>query len=485
MTQSCLAVVLAAGEGKRMLSARPKVLHKIAGLEMVCHVMLALSQAGCDQMALVVGRYAEEITKSTQNFAPTCEIYSESGGKPTRLNVKKTNDNKKSVYCDVSGFEKITVYHQDQPLGTAHAALAARAALEDNQDADVLIVFGDTPLLEPPALARMREELAQGADVVVSGFYPENPTGYGRLIEKAGHVVAIIEEKDATPQQRKLNFCNGGVMALRGRHAVQLLEQVDNNNAAGEYYLPDIVAHAYNQGLKVHAVEVGMDTVMGVNSRADLAMAEDLWQQRKRQDVMAQGVTLIAPQTVYFAYDSDIASDVIIEPHVFFGPGVKVEQAAYIRAFSHIEGTQIGAYAQVGPFARLRPGTFLDERVKVGNFCEIKQAKVAQGAKINHLSYIGDAEVGVGVNIGAGTITCNYDGLNKFSTVIGQGAFVGSNSALIAPVTIGEGAYIASGSVITQDVEPQALAFGRARQINKPERARELRHRQQQVKERH
>jgi len=439
-SHSCLAIVLAAGEGKRMVSSTPKVLHKIAGLEMVCHLLKTLTKAGCDKIALVVGGQAEAIEQRALDFEPRLEIF-----------------------------------HQSKPLGTAHAALAAGAALKDAQDKDVLIVFADTPLLEPDALLKMRRLLMQGADLVVSGFYPPNPTGYGRLIEEGENLLAVIEEKDATPAQRALTFCNGGVMALRGIHALALLEKVDNHNAAGEYYLPDIVAIANAQGLRVCAAEIGMDNVLGVNTRAELAAAEALWQRRKRQEVMAAGVTLIAPETVYFAHDSDIGADVVIEPHVFFGANVQVARGSRIHAFSHIEGAKIGENAEIGPFARLRPGTHLHEAVKIGNFCEVKQTIVAQGTKINHLSYIGNADIGAGVNIGAGTITCNYDGVHKWQTTIGAGAFIGSNSALVAPLTIGSRAYIASGSVITQDVEPQALAFGRARQINKPERAAMLR----------
>jgi len=443
MSRSCLAVVLAAGEGKRMLSTKPKVLHKIAGLEMVCHVLTALRQADCDKIALIIGRQGDEIEKSARAFEPELEIY-----------------------------------RQDRPLGTAHATLTAREALQQEQEGEVLIVFGDTPLLQAQDLIKMRMRLSCGADLVVSGFSTPNPTGYGRLIEKSGRLVAIIEEKDATIEQRQITFCNGGVMAISGKYALSLLDQVNNDNVAGEYYLPDIVALAHAQGLNVQAVKIEAENILGVNTRVELAAAEALWQDRKRQAIMAQGVTLIAPQTVYFAHDSDIDMDVVIEPNVFFGPGVKVKRAARIRAFSHLEGAVIGENAEIGPFARLRSGTHLQEHVKVGNFCEIKQTQVAAGAKINHLSYIGDAEIGAHVNIGAGTITCNYDGINKWQTVVGAGAFIGSNSALIAPVSVGAGAYVASGSVITQNVEPQALAFGRARQINKPERAQQLRQHQ-------
>jgi len=439
MSQSCLAVVLAAGEGTRMRSSTHKVLHKIAGLEMLCHVLATVQQAGCDQIALIVGKKGQKIENTARAFA-----------------------------------KNIDIFIQENPLGTAHAVLAARESLVKKPQ-DVLIVFGDTPLLEKHNLIRLRTALAEGADLVVSGFYPENPTGYGRLIVEEGQLQAIIEEKDATMSQRGINFCNGGVMAVRGVHALTLLEKVGNDNAAGEYYLPDIVAIAHTQQLQVRAVEFEAENVLGINTQAELAIAEDLWQQRKRQAVMAQGVTLIAPQTVYFCHDSEIAPGVVIEPNVIFGTKTQVKSGALIRAFSHIEGAVIGENAEIGPFARLRSGSNLQTGVKIGNFCEIKQANVAAGSKINHLSYIGNAEIGAGVNIGAGTITCNYDGTNKWQTTINNGAFIGSNSALVAPLTIGEGAYIASGSVITQNVAAGDLAFGRARQINKPDGTEKLR----------
>lgn len=448
--RTCLSIVLAAGEGTRMKSSLPKVLHKIAGLPLVCHVVKAVQGAaqgtGESDVALVVGRGAEDVRNAVEKIAGP-----------------------------VSAFE------QKERLGTAHAVLAAREAIARGYD-DLLIVFGDTPLIEAQSLQAARSRLGEGADVVVIGFRPENPHGYGRLIEEGGKLVAIVEEKDATDAQRKIGFCNGGLMAVRGAHALALLDAVGNGNAKGEYYLTDIVAIAHAGGLNVTAIEVPVDNVIGINNRAELAEAEAIWQQRKRRDMMLAGVTLIAPETVFFSHDTLIEADVLIEPNVFFGPGAHVASGAVIHAFSHIEGAHVGANAEIGPFARLRPGANLGEKSKVGNFCEVKNAEVGKGAKINHLTYIGDATIGAASNIGAGTITCNYDGYNKHRTVIGEGAFIGSNSSLVAPVSIGDSAYVASGSVITADVPADALALGRARQEVKEGRATVLRERYAAIK---
>jgi bifunctional UDP-N-acetylglucosamine pyrophosphorylase/glucosamine-1-phosphate N-acetyltransferase len=359
--------------------------------------------------------------------------------------------------------------------------LAARAAIERGYD-DLLIVFGDTPLIEAHSLQAARNKLSEGADVVVIGFRPASPHGYGRLIEEGGKLTAIIEEKEASEAQKKISFCNGGLMAVRGSHALALLDAVDNKNAKGEYYLTDIVGLAHGKGLNVVAIEVPVDNVIGINNRAELAEAENIWQNRKRQEMMLAGVTLIAPENVFFSHDTLVETDVVIEPNVFFGQGVHVASGALIHAFSHIEGAKIGVNAEIGPFARLRPGANLGEKSKVGNFCEVKNAQVGKGAKINHLTYIGDATVGASSNIGAGTITCNYDGYNKYKTVIGENAFVGSNSSLVAPVSIGDNAYIASGSTITDDVPADALAFGRARQETKEGRGKILREKYAAIK---
>ena len=295
------------------------------------------------------------------------------------------------------------------------------------------------------------QKLAEGAAVVVIGFRTPNPTGYGRLIEKGGELVAIREERDCSDEERKIDFCNGGLMAIDGKLALELLDAVGNANAKGEYYLTDIVEIARGKGRKVVATEVPFEQVLGINNRVELAEAEAIWQSRKRREMMLAGVTMIQPETVVFAYDTVIGADTMLEPGVFFAPGVKVADNATIRAFSHLEGASVGPHAEVGPFARLRPGAELAEKSKVGNFCEVKKAKVGAGAKVNHLTYIGDAVIGAKANIGAGTITCNYDGFNKFVTEIGEGAFIGSNSALVAPLRIGDGAYVASGSVITEE----------------------------------
>ncbi|HWT64366.1 MAG TPA: bifunctional UDP-N-acetylglucosamine diphosphorylase/glucosamine-1-phosphate N-acetyltransferase GlmU [Ochrobactrum sp.] len=444
--RTCLSIVLAAGEGTRMKSSLPKVLHQVAGLPLVCHVVKAVQGTGKSDVALVVGRGADKVQAAVEKVADA-----------------------------VSSFE------QTERLGTAHAVLAAREAIARGYD-DLLIVFGDTPLIEAHSLQAARGKLSEGSDVVVIGFRPASPQGYGRLIEENGKLVAIVEEKEATEAQKKIGFCNGGLMAVRGAHALALLDAVDNKNAKGEYYLTDIVGLAHEEGLNVTALEVPVDNVIGINNRAELAEAENIWQNRKRQDMMLAGVTLIAPETVFFSHDTLIEADVIIEPNVFFGPAVHVAAGALIHAFSHIEGANIGEKAEIGPFARLRPGANLGEKSKVGNFCEVKNAEVGKGAKINHLTYIGDANVGASSNIGAGTITCNYDGYNKYKTVIGENAFIGSNSSLVAPVEIGKNAYIASGSTITDNVPADALAFGRARQETKEGRGKILREKYAAIK---
>lgn len=441
MDRSCLSIILAAGEGTRMKSSLPKVLHKIAGLPLVCHVVRQVQLIGKSDIAVVVGRGADDVSSAVKEFSKTANIYL-----------------------------------QKERLGTAHAVLSARQMLGENYD-DVLIVFGDTPLIEAKSLERARDELAHGADIVVMGFITENPSGYGRLIEKDGKLQAIVEEKDATTEQKKIKFCNGGVMALNGKLALSLLEQIKNENAKKEYYLTDIVKIGVSRELEVKAISIPFENVIGVNTRVELSEAEALWQKRRARELMLSGVTMLRPETVYFSYDTAIEGDVVIEPNVFFGLNVKVETGVVIHGFSHLEGAIVKAQSEIGPYARLRPGAILENSSKVGNFCEIKNAKIGEGAKVNHLTYIGDAVVGGHTNIGAGTITCNYDGFNKWKTIIGENAFIGSNSALVAPVEIGDGAYVASGSVITDQVPENSVAFGRARQINKEGRANALRKR--------
>ncbi|OYX83203.1 MAG: UDP-N-acetylglucosamine diphosphorylase/glucosamine-1-phosphate N-acetyltransferase, partial [Azorhizobium sp. 35-67-5] len=332
------------------------------------------------------------------------------------------------------------VFEQRERLGTAHAVLAARSAIEAGVD-DILVMFADTPLVRPETLRLLRDALAGGAAVAVLGFRPRDPGGYGRLVMQGDELVAIREEKDATADERTIGFCNGGLMALAGRHALAILDRIGNDNAKGEYYLTDAVAIARQLGLKAVAIETGEDDVRGINTKAQLAEAEAVLQRRLRAAAMDAGVTLIAPETVFLSSDTQLGRDVTIEPNVVFGPGVTVEDGAIIRSFSHLEGALVGAGARVGPFARLRPGAKLGADVHVGNFVEIKQATLEAGAKANHLAYIGDARVGERANVGAGAITCNYDGTDKHRTDIGNDAFVGTNSSLVAPVKIGDGAY--------------------------------------------
>lgn len=437
--RTCLSVILAAGEGTRMASSRPKVLHEIAGLPMVTHVGLAAKGTGEGDVALVLGRQAEDV--------------------------------KAAVSAHLG---EVETFIQVERLGTAHAVLAAREAISRGYD-DVVVLFGDTPLVTSSAVARLRSALAEGAHVAVLGFRTTSPTGYGRLITEAGKLLAIREEKDCTDEERRVDFCNSGIMAMAGADALSVLDAIGNENAKREYYLTDAVAIAAGKGLSVVALEDDFENALGVNTRLELADAEAIWQRRRRRQLMLAGVTMLDPVTVQLSFDTDIAADVTLEPSVVFGPGVKIAAGARIRAFSHLEGATVGENAEIGPFARLRPGTRLARKSKVGNFCEVKNASVEEGAKINHLTYIGDARVGAKANIGAGTITCNYDGFGKHHTDIGAGAFIGSNSSLVAPVTIGDGAYVASGSVVTADVPSDALAFGRARQVTKEGRAARLR----------
>ncbi|MCT7375460.1 bifunctional UDP-N-acetylglucosamine diphosphorylase/glucosamine-1-phosphate N-acetyltransferase GlmU [Chelativorans salis] len=442
--RTCLAIVLAAGEGTRMKSALPKVLHRIGGLPMAAHVMAAAGAAGADALALVVGNGAEAVQGALSGVsvgAPTPEFFV-----------------------------------QPERRGTAHAVLAARAAIARGYD-DVLVIFGDHPLLVPRVLLDARAKLSEGAAAAVLGFHPPVPAGYGRLIEKDGRLVAIREEKDCSEAERSIGFCNSGIMAIAGEHALGLLDAVSNDNAKGEFYLTDVVEIANSRGLSVVATEADHVSALGINDRIQLAEAEAIWQARRRREMMFAGVTLIAPETVFFSHDTEIGPDTVIEPNVWFGSGVKIAANARIHAFSHLEEATVESGATIGPFARLRPGAEVMENAKVGNFCEVKKARIGPGAKVPHLSYIGDASVGAAANIGAGTITCNYDGFNKHRTDIGAGAFVGTNSSLVAPLAIGEGAYIASGSVITQNVPDDALAFGRARQTTREGRGKLLRER--------
>jgi bifunctional UDP-N-acetylglucosamine pyrophosphorylase/glucosamine-1-phosphate N-acetyltransferase len=422
-----------------MRSQRPKVLHEIGGQTLLAQVLAAVEAAGGTATAVVVGPGADAVATEARRALPGAEIFV-----------------------------------QSERRGTAHAVLAAKAALMRASD-DVLVIFADTPLIRPQTLMRMREALRQGAAVAVLGFRPQDPTGYGRLLLDGDELIAIREELDANESERRIGLCNGGLMAFAGKSALAILEQVRDDNRKREFYLTDAVAIARAMGLKAVAIETEEDDVRGINTKAQLAETEAVLQQRLRKAAMEQGVTLVAPETVFLSADTKFGRDVVVEPFVVFAPGVTVEDNAVIRSFSHLDHAHVGKGALVGPYARLRPGARLEESVHIGNFVEIKEAVIEAGAKANHLAYIGDARLGAGANFGAGAIVCNYDGVAKHRTEIGKGAFIGSNAALVAPVTIGDGAYVATGSVITQEVPADALAIGRSRQVVKEHRAARLR----------
>ena len=431
-SRPCLTLVLAAGEGKRMHSAVPKVLHHVAGQAMLAHVLDAAPRGADDEIAVVVGPERHDVAAAARAKNPGLQIFI-----------------------------------QSERRGTAHAVLAARAALEGAKG-DVIIAYGDMPLILPETLARLKARREQGAHVVVLGFHAANPKGYGRLLHRDGKLAAIREERDASPEERALTLCNSGLVAFDGAVILSLLDAIGSANSQGEFYLTDAIEIAHARGLNCDVVLADEAEVQGVNDRVQLAEAEAHMQARLRAKAMLAGATLVDPASVHLSYDTKIAADVTIEPQVFIGPGVSIETGAIIHASSHLEGVKIGAGVSVGPFARLRPGAVLEPGAKVGNFVEIKAARLGAGAKVSHLSYIGDADIGAQANIGAGVITCNYDGFFKYRTIIGAGAFVGSNSALVAPVTIGDGAYVGSGSVITKDVSADALALERNQQLEKP-----------------
>ena len=426
-------ILLAAGQGSRMRSDLPKVLHRLAGAPLIEHAMAAADSLDPDRRVVVTGHGAEAVDRAVR---------------------------------DIDG-DAVTI-RQEAQLGTGHAVLMALPAL-DGFDGDVLILYGDTPFIRPETLEAMLAELRAGASVCVLGFDAADPGGYGRLIlAPDGTLDAIVEAREATPDQLAVPLCNSGVMAADAALLRALLPKITNDNAKGEYYLTDLVALARADGRRVAAITCPEEETLGVNSRVDLAAGEAAFQRRARLDAMENGATLTDPDTVFFARDTFIGLDVTIGPNVVFGPGVTIESGAMIHAFCHLEGCHVSRGAQVGPFARLRPGAELAEDVRIGNFVEVKNAVIDEGAKANHLAYIGDAHVGAGANIGAGTIFCNYDGVFKHRTEIGTRAFIGSNSALVAPVAIGDGAIVAAGSVITSDVPAGALALGRGKQVNKP-----------------
>lgn len=441
-----LSIILAAGEGTRMRSATPKVLHQVGGRSIVGHVVSAAQAAGSTRIALVTGPGHDAVRSAIGAAAPTVKFF-----------------------------------EQTERRGTGHAASMARPEF-DGFDGYIAVVYGDHPLLRPENFRGVLDRLDAGWDAAILGFEPPDTLTYGRLITDGERLLAIREHKDATPEERLIGLCNACILTFRAEVFRSLIDRLEPNNAAGEYYVTDLVELANKAGYKVsYAVAPEVD-VMGVNDRAQLARAEAQFQELRRDDFMRAGVTLKDPATVYFSYDTEIGRDVTIFPNVVFGPGVKIADGVEIRAFCDIEGTAIGAGASIGPFARMRGNVQIGQQVHVGNFVEVKNSVIHDGVKAGHLSYLGDSEVGAKTNIGAGTITCNYDGVNKSKTTIGANAFIGSNSSLVAPVTIGDGAYIASGSVVTKDVEPDALAIGRARQENKLGYAPRLKARAEAIK---
>ena len=428
-TRRFAVVILAAGQGTRMRSDTHKVLHPIASRPLLLHLLDRVDEVGADRRVVVVGKDRHQVEAAI-------------AGRDVALAV------------------------QAEQKGTGHAVQQAESALA-GYDGPVVILYGDAPFVEAGTLGRMVDRLdgAGGPGVVVLAFRPADPLKYGRIILGEGDRIGrMVEYKDATEEERAVTLCNSGVMAVRSGDLFRWLGEVGNDNAAGEYYLPDIVNVAAAEGREAVAIEGDPYEAAGVNSRAELAHLELEWQRRRREQVLDEGATLIDPESVWFAYDTKLGRDVTVEPHVVFGPGVTVADGATIHAFSHIEGATIGTKASIGPFARIRPGTKLADRTKVGNFVELKKADIGEGAKVNHLSYVGDASVGARANIGAGTITCNYDGFGKYRTEIGAGAFIGSNTALVAPVTVGDGAIVGAGSVISKDVEADSLAIERSEQ---------------------
>lgn len=424
-------IILAAGKGTRMESDLPKVLHHLAGAPMLLHVMKSSATLEPERLVIIAGHGADAVGAVARDYSETAQVVL-----------------------------------QSEQLGTGHAVSQAKSALADCTG-DVIVLYGDTPFVRPETLQALLAA-RKTADIVLLGFQAANAGRYGRLVMQGSAVSRIVEYKDASEQERAITFCNSGVICAKADVLFSLLEAVGNDNASKEYYLTDIVQLANDRNLSVTAVHCDEAETMGINSRAELAQAEASFQSRTRMEMMALGVSLTAPETVYFAYDTVLGRDSQVEPNVVFGPGVTVENGARIRAFSHLEGCHISSGAVVGPYARLRPGTELAENVRIGNFVEIKNARIEDGAKVNHLSYIGDANIGEASNIGAGTVTCNYDGVGKHRTEIGASVFIGSNTMLVAPVTVGDAAMTASGSVITKNVEPGALAIARSEQSNKP-----------------
>lgn len=420
-------IVLAAGKGTRMNSDLPKVLHEIGGAPLFAHALSSGAALAPERIVVVAGHGAEAVTKAAKDLDP-----------------------------------EIEVVVQSVQNGTAHAVAQAKEALA-GFSGDAIVLYGDTPFIRPETLEAMAQKRSTGADVVVLGFEAADPGRYGRLVTQGDALLRIVEFKDATKAERAITLCNSGVVMADAQTLFSLIEQVGNDNASGEYYLTDIAGIARGQDLWATAVTCDEAETLGINTRAELAAAEAAFQARRRAEAFADGVTLVAPDTVYFAHDTYVGADTVIEPNVVFGPGVTVESGARIRAFSHLEGCHVSQRAVIGPFARLRPGAELAEGVKVGNFVEIKNTQVDEGAKINHLTYIGDAHIGARANIGAGTVTCNYDGVFKHKTNIGADAFIGSDTMLVAPVRVGAGAMTATGAVVTRDIPDGAMGIGRAK----------------------
>ena len=434
------AIILAAGQGTRMKSSLPKVLHKVGGRTMLDWSIDLARRVGCTRILVVVSAGSEQLQAHV-------------GG--------------------ALGPDSFVI--QDPPLGTGHAVRAAEEALA-GFEGEVVVLYGDTPLIPPEPVEHLFDALQAGAGVGVLGFHAHVPGAYGRLITThEGELEAIVEAREASPEELAVDLCNSGVMAASSERLFRLLADVKNDNAKGEYYLTDLVSLARQEGARCKVVTCQEADVLGVNSRVELAGAEAAFQARRRHQLMQDGVTLVAPETVYLSHDTHIENDVMIEPNVVFGPGVTVRSGAVIRAFSHLEGAEVAGGAEIGPYARLRPGAVIETGAKIGNFVEVKKTRVGPGAKANHLAYLGDGEIGANANIGAGTIFCNYDGFLKYKTEVGANAFIGSNSALVAPVKIGDGAFVGSGSVITDDVPDNALAVARGRQAEKHGWATEFR----------
>ncbi|MEL6828697.1 MAG: bifunctional UDP-N-acetylglucosamine diphosphorylase/glucosamine-1-phosphate N-acetyltransferase GlmU [Pseudomonadota bacterium] len=441
------AIILAAGQGTRMRSSLPKVLHAVGGKAMIDWSVDLAKRAGCETIIVVTSPNASQVGEHV-------------------LAVDAT----------------VSIATQDPPLGTGHAVQSAQEALA-GFSGHAVVLYGDTPLIQSDAIDALFAQLEAGADLGVLGFHADDPGAYGRLVtDPSGDLKAIVEARDASDEQLRITLCNSGVMAGRADRLFELLDQISNDNAKGEYYLTDIVGISNGEGRRSAIIECPESDVLGVNSRVELASAEAAFQDRFRTHLLQQGVTMTAPETVFFSHDTLIEADVTIEPHNVFAPGVQIASGCRIRSFCHLEGASVAEDCEIGPYARLRPGTRLEAGVKIGNFVEVKKTKMGAGAKANHLAYLGDGDVGAGANIGAGTVFCNYDGFFKYQTVIGEGAFIGSNSALVAPVKIADGAYIGSGSVVTEDVEADSLAIGRARQTGKAGWASGFRDRMLQLK---